>query len=110
MFLKLPSFELDFQLTSHASDLGYGALLEQEFEDIYRIIIFYSYIFHYIHHYIASYYFKCYTKVQENYLTRVVKHRHCGRKLVIFLWQNLLFTQITNKLPGSLIKKTRIRD
>ena len=54
MVLKLPNFELDFQLTSDASDLGYGAVLEQEFEGKDRSIGFYS---------------KCYTKAQKNYST-----------------------------------------
>ena len=42
LVLRLPNFELDFQVTCDASDFGYGAGLEKEFESDDRYIAFYS--------------------------------------------------------------------
>ena len=54
LVLRLPNLELDFEVTCDASDLGYAAVLEQEFDSEDRSIAFY---------------FKCYTKSQHNYST-----------------------------------------
>ena len=54
MVSVLPDFNLDFKVTSDASELGYGAVLEQEVESLDRSVAFFS---------------KCYTASQKNYST-----------------------------------------
>ena len=54
LVLALPNFDLEFKVTSEASDLGYGAVLEQELDQVDRSIGFFS---------------KCYTISQKNYAT-----------------------------------------
>ena len=42
LVLALPNFDLDFKVTSDASDLGYGAVLEQEIYEKERSIGYFS--------------------------------------------------------------------
>ena len=54
--LALPNFELDFKVTYDASELGYGAVLEQEVSEVDRSV---------------GYFFKFYRTSQKNYSTSV---------------------------------------
>jgi hypothetical protein len=81
LVLALPNFELPMTLTTDASNVGYGAVLEQEVDGECRPLAFYS---------------KCYTPAQRNYSTiekellaivMAVEHFHLmlyGRDFIIY--------------------------
>ena len=74
LVLALPNFDLDFKVTSDASDLGYGAVLEQEIEEKERSI---------------SYFSKCYTLSQKNYSTS--EKELLGIVMAVEHWSSYLY-------------------
>ena len=74
LVLVLPNFDLEFKVTSDASDLGYVAVLEQEHDQQDRSIGFFS---------------KCYTMSQKNYSTS--EKELLGIVMAIEHWSSFLY-------------------
>ena len=106
LVLALPNFDLDFKVTSDASDLGYGAVLEQEMTQADRSIGYFS---------------KCYTKAQKNYSTSekellgivmAVEHWSSylyGKKFIIYSDHKPLAWLLNKKSPHPRVERWIIR-
>ena len=102
LVLTLPQFDKEFILTSDASDVGYGAILEQIHNDQPRIIAFFS---------------RCYTPAQKNYATsekellaivKAVEHWRnylFGRKFIIYTDHQPLTWLVTKKNPHPRLER-----
>ena len=102
LVLALPNFELEFILTTDASDFGYGAVLEQEMNCNNRIIAFFS---------------RCYTAAQRKYATSekellaIIKSVEnwkvylYGRKFTIYTDHQPLIWLINKKNPHPRLER-----
>ena len=106
LVLALPNFELNFKVTIDASELGYGAVLEQEVSKVDRSIGYFS---------------KFYTVSQKNYSTSekellgivmAVEHWSSylyGKKFIIYSDHKPLAWLLNKKSPHPRLERWIIR-